>query len=276
MPETFAGLSLDEPIVMGIINVTPDSFSDGGETAAHSAAITRGREMLAAGARILDVGGESTRPGAPPVSIAAELARVVPVIEALRDTDAVISIDTRHPEVMAAAVEAGAGVINDVTALSHDPQSVTVAADLGVPVILMHMQGEPGTMQANPHYDDAPLEVRNYLKERIDVCLAAGILASQIAVDPGIGFGKSVDHNLQILNRIDLLMGLGCPVVLGVSRKSFIGKVAGGDHPQDRLAGSLSCAVAARAEDVGIYRVHDVAETVQALKVFDAILSASS
>ena len=261
---------------MGIINVTPDSFSDGGETAEHTAAVNRGREMLAAGARILDIGGESTRPGAPPVSISEELDRVIPVIEALRDTDAVISIDTRHPDVMTAAVEAGAGVINDVTALTHDPEAVSVAADLGVPVILMHMQGEPGTMQADPRYDDAPLEVRDYLKERVDVCQAAGIPASQIAVDPGIGFGKSVDHNLQILGRLGLLVDLGCPVVLGVSRKSFIGNVAGGDHPQDRLAGSLACAVAARAEGVGIYRVHDVAETVQALKVFDAISGAGS
>ena len=261
---------------MGIINVTPDSFSDGGETADHANAIRRGREMVAAGARILDIGGESTRPGAPSVSIPEELDRVLPVIEALRGVDAVISIDTRHPEVMTAAIEAGAGVINDVTALTHDPNSVNVAAGLNVPVILMHMQGEPGTMQANPRYDDAPLEVRDYLRARIEICKAAGISESLIAVDPGIGFGKSVDHNLQILKRLDLLVELECPVVLGVSRKSFIGKVAGGEHPQDRLAGSLACAVAARAQGVQIYRVHDVGETVQALAVFDAISDVKS
>jgi len=270
--ETFAGLDLADPIVMGIINVTPDSFSDGGEVFSHDKAIRRGWDMIASGAAILDVGGESTRPGADPVGIDEEIRRVVPVIEALRGGAAVISIDTRHPDVMVAAVEAGAGVVNDVTALSHDERSVRTVRELGVPVILMHMQGNPENMQAAPSYENAPREIRDYLMERISVCLEAGITREHIAVDPGIGFGKTLEHNLQILHRIDILSGLAGPIVLGVSRKSFIASVSGEDAPRKRVSGSLAAAVLARQQGVQIFRVHDVEETVQALSIADAIL----
>jgi dihydropteroate synthase len=275
VPDTFAGLSLHKPIVMGILNVTPDSFSDGGEVFAADAAIRRGFDMVADGAAILDIGGESTRPGAEPVSIDEEIRRVVPVIEGLCDSSSMISIDTRHPQVMEAAVEAGAGIINDVTALSHDENSVKVAANLGVPVMLMHMQGRPETMQDAPHYDNVVEEVCDYLKVRARLCEEAGISSLDIAIDPGIGFGKTVQHNLQVLNHIEAFTNTGYPVVLGVSRKSFIGKIAGGDHPQERLAGSLAAAVLARQQGAQIFRVHDVAETMQALTVADAMSNAN-
>jgi len=275
MPETFAGLSLNRPIVMGIINVTPDSFSDGGEAFAHDQAIHRGTRMIADGATILDIGGESTRPGAQPVSIDEEIDRVVPVIKGLRNQDTVISIDTRHPEVMQAAVDAGAGVINDVTALDHQVGSVDVASRLGVPVILMHMQGRPETMQANPTYEDAPSDVGNFLADRVGACVKAGIAKVDIAIDPGIGFGKTLQHNLQILNRIDEFADIGCALVLGVSRKSLIGDITGERDPQQRLPGSLAAAVLARQHGVQIFRVHDVAETVQALSIADAICQVS-
>ena len=273
MAETFAGIDLKTPLVMGIINVTPDSFSDGGEAFAHEQAIMRGRTMVSDGAKILDIGGESTRPGAAPVSIEEETRRVVPVIRALRNCGARLSIDTRNPAVMQAAIDAGAGIINDVTALTHASCSVSVARELGVPVILMHMQGSPENMQSEPHYDDAPGEVTAYLSERLRVCLDAGISKTDIAIDPGIGFGKTAEHNLQILARIGDLGALGCPVVLGVSRKSLIGHVTGANEPQKRLPGSLSCAVLARQRGVQVFRVHDVAETVQALVMADAIIA---
>ncbi len=276
LAETFAGLGLKCPVVMGIINVTPDSFSDGGEAYVHDKAIRRGQDMVADGAAILDIGGESTRPGADPVSIDEEILRVVPGVEALRDCGAVITVDTRHPEVMVAAIEAGAGVINDVTALTHDPRSLTTALELDVPVILMHMQGDPENMQIAPRYDDAPVDVRDYLATRVAACVDAGMDRRQIAVDPGIGFGKTLAHNLQILNRIDILSDVAGPVVLGVSRKSFIGKVCGEDDPRKRVAGSLAAAVLARKHGVQIFRVHDVSETVQALGVADAIEQQSS
>ena len=271
MAETFAGLVLAQPVVMGIINVTPDSFSDGGEVFHPDQAIQRGWDMVAGGAGILDIGGESTRPGANPVSIDEEIRRVVPVIEALSDCGAVISIDTRHSDVMVAAARAGAGIINDVTALTHDHRSVGVASELGVPVILMHMQGNPENMQAAPYYENAPVEVRDYLMSRVETCVNAGIARENIAVDPGIGFGKSLEHNLQILNRIELLGEIAGPVVLGVSRKSFIAKVCGEGDPHKRVPGSLAAAVLARQQGVQIFRVHDVEETVQALSIADAI-----
>ena len=269
-PRPFAGLSLARPLVMGIINVTPDSFSDGGEVAGEDA-VQRGKAMLAAGADILDVGGESTRPGAAPVSIADELARILPVVTALSKLGAVVSIDTRKAAIMTAAVDAGATVINDVTALEGEADSLAAAAQTGAAVILMHMQGEPGTMQDNPVYDDAPADVAAYLAGRIAACEAAGIPRTRIAVDPGIGFGKTVDHNLEILARLDEIAALGCPVVLGTSRKSFIGHLAGANGAKDRLAGSLASALAGVARGADILRVHDVAETVQAVKVWQAI-----
>jgi len=271
MSGSFAGLSLDVSRVMGVVNVTPDSFSDGGDAFALEAAVERGRELIALGADILDIGGESTRPGASSVSVDEEIGRVVPVISELKKLGSLLSIDTRHAQVMKAAVFAGADIINDVSALEGDPEALAAASELGVPVILMHMRGQPDTMQHDPHYGDAPGEVRDYLMERMQACLEAGIPADHIAIDPGIGFGKTAEHNLQILNRIDAIVGTGRPVVLGVSRKSFIGKIAGEEGPKRRLPGSIAAALAAHAKGVRIFRVHDVGETVQALKVSDAI-----
>lgn len=266
----FAGLAMDRPAVMGILNVTPDSFSDGGDHFDPSAAVAAGRAMMEAGADIIDVGGESTRPGAEPVAPAEEAARVVPVIRALAQAGARVSIDTRHAQVMGAAVEAGAAIINDVTALTGDPDSLDVAARSGVPVVVMHMQGEPQTMQAAPTYGMAPLDVFDYLEARVAACMAAGIAREDICVDPGLGFGKTVTHNAQILQRLGLYHGLGCPVLLGISRKSFIGKVSRDEPPKERLAGSVAAAVLGVERGVQIVRVHDVAETAQAFAVYRA------
>jgi len=267
----FAGLSLDVPRIFGIINVTPDSFSDGGEAFAVDDAVRQGRAMIVAGADVLDVGGESTRPGAQPVTVEEEISRIKPVVQALAGEGFTVSIDTRRALVMAAAIEAGASIVNDVTALTGDPDSLALASDSGLPVILMHMQGEPGTMQDNPQYDDAALEVFGYLKERVQICEAAGVKRDRIAVDPGIGFGKTLDHNLDILARLDIYRDLGCPVVLGASRKSFIGKISRGEAAKDRVSGSLAAVLNALAKGVRLFRVHDVAETRQALAVWQAI-----
>lgn len=266
----FAGLPTDRPAVMGILNATPDSFSDGGRNFAVEDAVANGLAMLEAGADILDIGGESTRPGAAPVPVEEELRRVVPVIRALAERGARISIDTRHAAVMGAAVEAGAAVINDVTALAGDPDSLATAARLGVPVVLMHMQGRPQTMQADPTYGFAPLDVFDYLEDRVTACLGAGIDRAQICVDPGLGFGKTVAHNAAILARLGLYQGLGCAVMLGISRKSFIGKVSRGEDPGDRVPGSLAAAVIGAGQGTQVIRVHDVAETMQALAVWRA------
>jgi len=267
----FAGLSLDVPRILGIINVTPDSFSDGSEAFAVDDAVRQGRAMIVAGADVLDVGGESTRPGAQPVTVEEEISRIKPVVQALAGEGFTVSIDTRHALVMAAAIEAGASIVNDVTALTGDPDSLALASDSGLPVILMHMQGEPGTMQDNPQYDDAALEVFRYLKERVQICEAAGVKRDRIAVDPGIGFGKTLDHNLDILARLDIYRDLGCPVVLGASRKSFIRKISRGEAAKDRVSGSLAAVLNALAKGVRLFRVHDVAETRQALAVWQAI-----
>jgi dihydropteroate synthase len=267
----FAGLALSKPRIMGIVNVTPDSFSDGGEAFRVADALARGRAMLAAGADILDIGGESTRPGAEPVSVSEELDRVLPVIEALAADGALVSIDSRRAAVMRAAVGAGARIVNDVTALTGDPEALETVAGTDADLVLMHMQGEPQTMQANPTYEDAPAEIRDYLAARIETCEAAGIERGRIAVDPGIGFGKTLDHNLEILSRLDELHALGCPVVLGASRKTFIGRLSGVDEAAKRAPGSIAAALAARALGVQIFRVHDVAETRQALDVWEAI-----
>ena len=273
-PTSYARLSLDQSRIMGVINVTPDSFSDAGEVFAQVDAIARGKAMVEAGVDILDVGGESTRPGAQEISISEELDRVIPVIEGLLETGVILSVDTRHAEVMAGAIQAGAHIINDVTALTGEPKSLEVVANLGCPVILMHMQGEPGTMQNAPMYEDAPREVSDYLAKRIKACEAAGIARSQIAIDPGIGFGKTVDHNLQIIKQIERLHEHGCAIVLGVSRKRFIGLITDTQNPQGRLPGSLAAAVYARTKGVQIFRVHDVAESKQALLICDYIQSA--
>ena len=270
-PGFFAGLSLDRPRLFGIINVTPDSFSDGGEALRPEDAINRGRVMLDAGADVLDVGGESTRPGARPVSVEEELARVVPVVEGLGRLGALVSIDTRRAPVMRAAIDAGAKIINDITALTGDPDSLGLAAESGLPVVLMHMQGEPATMQDDPRYEDAAADIHAYFTERVTACEKAGIGRERIAVDPGIGFGKTVGHNLEILSRLDLYTGFGCPVLLGVSRKSFIGKLSREEPPKDRIAGSIAAILAAARQGVRLFRVHDVAETRQAFAVWEAI-----
>lgn len=272
--KTFAGLALERPLIVGIVNVTPDSFSDGGDNYDVQAAIAAGRAMLAEGADILDVGGESTRPGAEPVGIEEECARVLPVIEVLAGGGAVVSIDSRHAAVMRAAVAAGAAIVNDVTALTGDPAGLETVAELKVPVILMHMQGEPRTMQADPRYDDVVAEVRDYLAGRAAACEAAGIAPRDIALDPGIGFGKTVEHNLALLRHLDAIAALGYPVLVGASRKSFIGKLSRGESPKERLGGSLAIALAAAERGAAILRVHDVAETAQALELWRAVASA--
>ncbi|MEE8499489.1 MAG: dihydropteroate synthase [Kiloniellales bacterium] len=270
----YAGLDLGAPRVMGVINVTPDSFSDGGERFEAARAVDDGLAMAEAGAAILDVGGESTRPGAAPIAEAEELRRVLPVVSGLAEAGALVSIDTRRAGVMAAALDAGARIVNDVTALAGDPDSLALVAGRGVAVVLMHMQGEPRTMQAAPSYADAPLDVYDVLAERVAACEAAGIARARIAVDPGIGFGKAAQHSLQILDHMALYQGLGCPVLLGVSRKSFIGKLSRGEPAKSRLPGSLAAALAGLERGVQIVRTHDVAETLQAIAIWSAIATA--
>ncbi len=267
----FAGIAMNRPSIMGVINVTPDSFSDGGDRFDAARAIEDGLAMHEAGAAMLDVGGESTRPGAEAVPLDEERRRVVPVVRGLADQGAPVSIDSRRARVMAAALDAGAAVINDVTALAGDPESLELAARAGVPVILMHMQGEPKSMQADPSYDDAALDVYDYLAARVAACEAAGIGRERIMLDPGIGFGKTLDHNLEILEQLALYHGLGCPLLLGVSRTSFIARLAGDVAPKARVPGSLAAALAGVARGVQMLRVHDVAETAQALEVWGAI-----
>jgi dihydropteroate synthase len=260
----WAGLDLATPRIMGIVNVTPDSFSDGGDFADTEAAIAQGLALAAAGADILDIGGESTRPGATPVTIEEELRRVIPVIRALAERGHCVSVDTRHAAVMAAAVEAGARIINDVMALTGDPEAEAVAAGSGAAIILMHMQGEPQTMQADPVYADATLDLIDYFAARIARLEALGVDRARVSLDPGIGFGKKDPHNLLILNELAAFHGFGCPVTLGVSRKSFIGRLSRGEAPKERLAGSIAIAGLALAHGVQIVRVHDVAATFQA------------
>jgi len=271
--KTFAGLSLDRPRIMGIVNATPDSFSDGGEAFAFDDAVKRGLQMIEDGADIIDVGGESTRPGATPVGLDEEIRRTVPVIERLVKAGALVSIDTRHALVMKAAIDAGAKIVNDVSALTG-AGAVDVVAKSDADVVLMHMQGLPKTMQDDPSYKDAPAQVLAYLQDRIEVCEAAGISLDRIAVDPGIGFGKTVDNNLDILRRLNDYDELGMLVLLGVSRKSFIGAIADEPDAQKRLAGSIAAALFAVEQGVSILRVHDVPQTRQALNIWSALTDA--
>jgi dihydropteroate synthase len=271
----WAGFALDRPLIMGVLNVTPDSFSDGGDFSDKATAIAAGRAMLEAGADIVDIGGESTRPGAAPVSQEAEIARVAPVIAALAEAGAAVSIDTRHAAVMAAALDKGARIVNDITALTGDPAGAGIVARAGAALVLMHMQGEPRTMQREPVYANAPLEIAAYLAGRIADCAAAGIAPERIIVDPGFGFGKTVAHNLELLERLALLHALGCGVLLGVSRKSTIGRLSNIAEPKGRLAGSLAGALHGLSQGVNILRVHDVAETRQAVAVWEAIEAAT-
>jgi dihydropteroate synthase len=257
--------------LMGVVNVTPDSFSDGGLYLDPEAAIAHGRELAAAGAEILDVGGESTRPGAEPVADAEERERVVPVIRGLSDSRSRISVDTSKAAVAAAALDAGAEIVNDVTALRGDPEMAALCADRGATVVLMHMLGEPRTMQDDPRYDDVVDEVKTSLAGRLQAAVAAGIAEERVWLDPGIGFGKTAAHNMELLRRLGELRGLGRPLVVGTSRKSFIGKVDG-SPAQERLGGTIASSVLAAAEGADVLRVHDVAEVRQALTVAAAIL----
>jgi dihydropteroate synthase len=272
-----AGLPLDRPLVMGVLNVTPDSFSDGGLHATTDAATAHGVRLAEAGADIIDVGGESTRPGSDPVPLRAELDRVLPVIAALKErTRARISVDTRKAEVMRRAAEAGADLINDVSALTFDKENLAAAASVGLPVVLMHALGDPKTMQDDPRYDDVLLDVFDYLKGRISACEAGGIPKSRLIADPGIGFGKTVTHNLELLHGLSLFHGLGVPLLVGASRKRFIGSLTGVAKADEREPGSIAAALAAVAQGAHIVRVHDCAATVAALKVWRAIGAADA
>ena len=264
-------LKLDRTRVMGIVNVTPDSFSDGGDHASTDAAVAHALKLAEAGADLLDIGGESTRPGAQEVSLEEELRRVVPVIERLaRQTGLPISVDTCKPEVMRAAVQAGAGMINDVCALRREGALDTAAA-LGVPVVLMHMLGEPRSMQDDPRYDDVVAQVHRFLAERIFAAELAGIPKKHLVADPGFGFGKTTAHNLELLAGLERLAELGVPVLAGLSRKRSIGELTGRQVPAERVAGSVAAHLLAAQRGARIVRVHDVAATVDALKVWEAV-----
>ncbi len=267
---------MHDAVLMGIVNVTPDSFSDGGRWLDVDAAVAHGLQLVAEGAAILDVGGESTRPGAAPVAADEEIGRVVPVIQRLREAgaDAVLSVDTTKAAVAAAALDAGATYVNDVTALRGDPELASLVADRGATCCLMHMQGEPRTMQDAPRYTDVVDEVRAFLEARVAVAVAAGIPEARIQVDPGIGFGKTVEHNLQLLARLDELVALGLPVVVGTSRKSFLGRLTGRTDPADRLAATIATNVLALRAGARVLRVHDVAPARDALLVTAATLRA--
>jgi dihydropteroate synthase len=266
----FAGRSLDRPLLMGIVNVTPDSFSDGGLYDTKEEAIVHAADLVNAGAAIIDIGGESTRPGSDAVEEDEELGRIVPVLDGLSGLDAVISVDTRKAKVARAAAKAGAAILNDVSAFTYDPQSLAAAAEMGLSVILMHAQGEPKTMHLNPVYADVVLEVFDYLEQRIEAAEAAGISRAKIAADPGVGFGKTMEHTLSLLANLSLFHGLGVPLLVGASRKRFIAGIDGGEQPKSREPGSLAVAIAAASQGNQILRVHDVATTRQGLAVWRA------
>jgi dihydropteroate synthase len=268
-------IRLDQPQVMGIVNATPDSFSDGGAYADAASAAEAGAVMASQGAALIDVGGESTRPGAKEVWEGDEIERVLPVVQQLAAGGNAVSIDTRKSGVMSAAIGAGAGLVNDVSALLWDPQSAEVVAKAEVPIVLMHHRGDPATMQDAPQYDDVLVEVFEWLEDRIAMAEEAGIARDKILVDPGIGFGKTVAHNLELMNGLALFHGLGCPVVLGASRKRMIGALAGEAPADQRLPGSLALAIKAVEQGAQIIRVHDVPETVQALKVWRGLRDAA-
>jgi dihydropteroate synthase len=261
-------IRLDQPQAMGIVNATPDSFSDGEQFADAAAAAAAGADMAAQGAAIVDIGGESTRPGAKPVWEGDEIERIAPIVGQLARGGAAVSVDTRKADVMAAAIDAGARMINDVSALTYDGRSAGVIAASDVPVVLMHHKGPPETMQDDPHYDDVLVEVYLWLEERIGAAEAAGIKREHILVDPGFGFGKKLAHNLELMNGLALLHSLGCPIVIGASRKRTIGALSGEASVDRRIGGSIAFAFKAVEQGVQVVRVHDVFETVQALRVW--------
>ncbi len=261
-------LEWQRPLIQGIVNVTPDSFSDGGRYNKQDMAIAHARDLVKAGADIIDIGGESTRPGASKVILNEELDRVIAVIEGLSDISVPISVDTRNRIVMEHALKAGASIINDVSALSHDERSLEFIAGEDCPVILMHAQNDPDNMQNNPQYDDVSLDVYDYLEKRLEICQNAGIDSDRLIIDPGIGFGKSVDHNVELMASLSLFHGLGVPVLLGVSRKSFIGYITAEKNAAARLAGSLAFGQMGYDQGIQILRVHDVVESRQARDVW--------
>ncbi len=268
---SLCGLSLDRPRIMGIVNVTPDSFSDGGDVVTVSAVVARARAM--ARADILDIGGESTRPGSETVTVAEEIRRVAPAIRAIREAGITtpISIDTRKAAVAEAALEAGADIVNDVSAFGYDPELADLVAERGVPACLMHAKGDPATMQQNPQYGDVVQEVVDHLAERVAFAVARGVVRDRLIVDPGIGFGKTQAHNLALLAGLPFLHDLGLPVLLGASRKKFIGTIGGAEAAKDRMPGSIAVALHGAAMGAQILRVHDVAETAQALALWQAL-----
>ena len=260
---------------MGVLNVTPDSFSDGGQWLDPGAAVAHARELVADGADILDVGGESTRPGAEPVGAEEELRRVVPVLERIRGLGAQVSIDTSKLVVAQAATDAGATLVNDVTAFRAEPELAGLVAERGVDCCLMHMLGEPRTMQADPRYDDVVADVRAFLEERLEFAIGEGIREERILLDPGIGFGKAIEHNLELLRRLPEIVAIGRPVVIGTSRKTFLGRIAGREEPSERLAGTIATNVLALERGASVFRVHDVRESRDALEVAAATLAGS-
>ncbi len=268
-----AGLTLDQPRIMGILNVTPDSFSDGGLFNRPDLALEQAQAMVSGGADILDIGGESTRPGAAEVPVAEEIGRTASVLAAIRARiDVPLSIDTRKAAVAEAAIAAGAGLVNDVAALGHDPAMAGVVARSGLPVVLMHAQGDPATMQIDPFYVNVALDVYDFLEERIEVAVNAGIPRDHILVDPGIGFGKTLQHNVTLLRNLSLYHSLGCALLLGASRKRFIGTIGKADLARDRMPGSVAVALHGVAQGVHIIRVHDTVETRQALSLQQAMI----
>ena len=268
--DPICGLAWERPHLMGILNVTPDSFSDGGRFDGAAAAASSARAM-ADDVSMIDIGGESTRPGATPVSVDEEISRTVPVLEALTELDVAKSIDTRNAVTARAALAAGAGLVNDVSAMTHDPGMAAAVAESGAPVCLMHAQGDPQTMQDAPRYEDVVLDVYDQLAARVQAAAAAGIPRARILVDPGIGFGKTLAHNLALLQRLSLFHGLGCAVLLGASRKRFIGTIGQAPEAQDRAPGSIAVALHGVTQGVQLLRVHDTAATAQALRLACAL-----
>lgn len=264
----------DAPLIMGVVNVTPDSFSDGGAYLATDKAIEHGKLLLKEGADILDIGGESTRPNAKIISVQAEIERITPVIEGLAAYAPYISIDTRNAATMQAAIQAGANIINDVSGLTHDPDAADIVAHSGLPVCIMHMQGNPQTMQNAPAYENVIDEIMAFFEERLEFCAIRNIGSKNIVLDPGIGFGKTLEHNLSIIKNINRLKVFGCPVLLGASRKSFIGDLCDEPNSEGRIFGSISAALYGFENGADIFRVHDVKETKQAFTVHRAISSA--
>ena len=267
-------MEVQRPLLMGVINVTPDSFSDGGAFLDPEDAIAQGRRLVQEGAHVLDIGGESTRPGADPVSEDEELWRVKPVLEGLADTGATLSIDTMKPGVARAALQLGAGIVNDVTAFRFAPEMAALVAEAGVDCCLMHMLGEPRTMQLDPRYDDVVSEVKAFLEERLAFAVDEGVDEERVWLDPGIGFGKTIEHNLELLRRLDEIVAIGRPVVIGTSRKSFLGKLTGRDVAE-RLPATIATNVLAYERGAAVFRVHDVAEVADALKVAAATVGSA-